>query len=90
VEKQDVLIARGWLHAERVFLRLERRENSVRALCSTDGAVWFQVGQTAFPAADPVAVGVFAVGAIDRTVYPGAYPGGTAICFEPFELWGSC
>jgi hypothetical protein len=36
---------------------------------------------------DPVEVGVHAIGMIDRTIYPGAYPEGTAIRFERFDLW---
>ncbi|MBI3721796.1 MAG: hypothetical protein HY248_04510 [Fimbriimonas ginsengisoli] len=31
--------------------------------------------------------GLHAIGQTDRTIYPGAYPGGTAIRFERFELW---
>jgi hypothetical protein len=31
-------------------------------------------------------VGLHAIGAIDRTIYPGAYPDGTAIRFEASEL----
>jgi hypothetical protein len=34
-----------------------------------------------------VEVGVVAIGSIDRAVYPGAYPEGTAIRFESFDLW---
>jgi hypothetical protein len=36
---------------------------------------------------DPVQIGVYAIGDIDRTIYPGAYPDGTAIRFESFEIW---
>jgi hypothetical protein len=32
-------------------------------------------------------VGLHAIGSIDRTLYPGAYPEGTAIRFESFDLW---
>jgi hypothetical protein len=28
-----------------------------------------------------------AIGSIDRTIYRGAYPEGTAIRFESFRLW---
>jgi hypothetical protein len=34
-------------------------------------------------------VGLHAIGMIDRTIYPGAYPEGTAIRFECFALWGN-
>jgi hypothetical protein len=60
----------------------------VNALCSADGECWFTAGHVEFPVADPVEVGLHAIGMIDRTIYPGAYPEGTAICFERFELWG--
>jgi regulation of enolase protein 1 (concanavalin A-like superfamily) len=66
---------------------LERAGERVRALCSADGAVWYAVGETAFPVADPVQVGLVAIGNLDRTIYPGAYPEGTAIRFESFDLW---
>jgi hypothetical protein len=52
-----------------------------------DGESWFTVGTVTFSVEDPVQVGVYAVGNIDRTVYRDAYPEGTAICFESFQLW---
>ena len=85
---KNVIIGRGRLPAERVFLRLERLGRQVRALCSADGKNWFTVGQVEFPIEDPVEVEVHAIGSIDRTVYHGAYPEGTAIRFESFEMWG--
>jgi hypothetical protein len=59
----------------------------VNALCSPDGERWFTVGHAEFPVEDPVEVGLHAIGSIDRTIYPGAYPEGTAIRFEVFEVW---
>ena len=59
----------------------------VNGLCSADGEAWFTVGQVEFSVEDPVEVGLHAIGNIDRTVYPGAYPEGTAIRFESFDLW---
>jgi regulation of enolase protein 1 (concanavalin A-like superfamily) len=85
---QDVIIGRGHLPAERVILRLERLGPRVRALCSADGQEWFTVGHAEFPVEDPLEVGVHAIGAIDRTLYPGPYPEGTAIRFESFQLLG--
>jgi hypothetical protein len=41
----------------------------------------------AFPVEDPLQVGLHAIGHIDRSVYHGAYPDGTAIRFESFQLW---
>jgi tetratricopeptide (TPR) repeat protein len=80
-------IGRGRLPTERAVLRLERLGSRVRALCSPDGKAWLTVGQVEFPTMDPVEVGLHAIGSIDRTIYPGAYPEGTAIRFEAFELW---
>jgi tetratricopeptide (TPR) repeat protein len=71
-----------------VFLRLERVGHRVNALCSADGERWFTVGHVVFPVEDPVQVGLHAIGNIDRTIYHGAYPDGTAIRFESFQLWG--
>jgi hypothetical protein len=52
-----------------------------------DSQAWFTVGHTQFPVEDPVEVGLHAIGRIDRTIYPGAYPEGTAIRFGSFQLW---
>ena len=56
-------------------------------MCSADGKQWFSVGKIDFPATDPVEVGLHAVGWIDRTIYPGAFPDGAAIRFELFQLY---
>jgi len=58
----------------------------VNALCSGDGTDWFTVGQVEFPREDPVEIGLPAIGNINRTIYPGAYPEGTAIWFASFQL----
>jgi regulation of enolase protein 1 (concanavalin A-like superfamily) len=87
LRNQDVNIGRGHLPSEPILLRLERRGEQVRALCSADGAQWFAAGQVGFPAEGPVQVGLHAIGSIDRMIYPGAHPEGTAIRFEAFELW---
>lgn len=92
---RDIVIGRGQLpettevsrSASAVFLRLERLGHHVKALCSTDGQGWFTVGQTEFPVEGPVEVGLHAIGNIDRTIYHGAYPDGTAIQFESFQAW---
>jgi len=96
---RDVLIGRGRLpigksanrqvgeSADRVFLRLERVGERVNAFCSADGDIWLTVGHVEFPVEDPVQVGMHAIGNIDRTVYRGAYPDGTAIRFEEFQWW---
>jgi regulation of enolase protein 1 (concanavalin A-like superfamily) len=84
---EDRVIGRGRLPSERIILRLERLDGRVNALCSADGREWFTAGQVEFPVDDPVEVGLHAIGNIDRTAYPGAYPAGTAIHFEAFKLW---
>ena len=88
---QDLVFGHGHLPlsaSRRVFLRLERIGERVSAFCSPDGKTWFGVGHVSFPAEDPLQVGLNAVGAINRTIYHGAYPDGTAIRFESFQLWG--
>jgi hypothetical protein len=62
-------------------------DRRVNALCSANGEEWFTVGQVEFPVEDPVEVGLHAIGQIDRTIYPSAFPEGTAIRFESFEMW---
>jgi tetratricopeptide (TPR) repeat protein/regulation of enolase protein 1 (concanavalin A-like superfamily) len=87
---RDMLIGRGRLQSDasgRVFLRLERVGERVNAFCSADGENWLTVGHVEFPVEDPVQVGLHAIGNIDRAVYRGAYPDGTAIRFESFQLW---
>jgi tetratricopeptide (TPR) repeat protein len=83
LDNRNLVIGRGCLpNAGRVMLRLERRRDQVRALCSADGRQWHSVGQTAFPADGPLGVGLHAIGQIDRMMWPGAYPEGTAIRFD--------
>jgi hypothetical protein len=70
----------------RVFLRLERQGDQVSASGSVNGEVWYSVGQATLLITGPIEAGVHAVGWIDRTIYPGAYPNGAAIRFESFHL----
>ena len=37
-----------------------------------------------------VFVGVYAIGKIERLLYPAAFATGTALRFERFDLWGPC
>jgi tetratricopeptide (TPR) repeat protein len=89
VDNKDVAVGRGRLYEEfeRVYLRLERVGDRVNALCSADGEQWYTVGHAAFPVRDPVQAGIHAIGTINRTIYHGAYPEGTAIRFESFQMW---
>jgi hypothetical protein len=90
IGNQDLIIGRGRLNTdsfERIFLRLERIGDRVNALCSADGAEWFTVGHVDLPIEGPLQIGLHAIGNIDRTIYRGAYPDGTAIRFASFTLW---
>jgi tetratricopeptide (TPR) repeat protein len=89
VNNQDVIVGRGRLgrSSDRIVLRLERVGVEVRAFCRGEGGFWYTVGHVAFPVADPIHVGPHAIGLIDRTIYPGAYPDGTAIRFESIHIW---
>jgi predicted ATPase/DNA-binding SARP family transcriptional activator/regulation of enolase protein 1 (concanavalin A-like superfamily) len=85
----DVIFGQGCLYnaSERILLRLDRAGDQVNAYCSADGIRWYAVGETIFPAEDPLQVGLVAIGHINRRIYPGAHPHGTAIRFESFCLW---
>jgi hypothetical protein len=90
LDNKDVVIGRGRLDVGSsgcVFLHLERDGDQVNAYASADGEQWYTVGHTAFPVANPIQVGVHAIGEIDRMIYPGAHPDGTAIRFQSFHLW---
>jgi predicted ATPase/class 3 adenylate cyclase/regulation of enolase protein 1 (concanavalin A-like superfamily) len=93
VENRDQVIGRGRLPGQvarggdRIWLRLERVGEQVTAFCSADGKAWFTLGHVPFAVQDPLQVGVYASGDINRTIYQGDHPDGTAIRFESFELW---
>jgi hypothetical protein len=86
LDNEDRFLGRGRLVGEQVWLRLERQGSSVRALCSMEGTAWFTAGDVEFPAREREQVGVHAIGMIDRTIYHGAYPQGSAICFTAFAM----
>lgn len=100
LDNQDVVIGRGRLPPgtpardappERVHLRLEWAGTRVRALCSAEGGAgsgpWFTVGHVTFPLEARAQAGVYAIGNVDRSIYHGAYPDGTAIRFTSFQCW---
>ena len=96
LKNRDLVIGRGrlpegsepgWAVGEPVTLRLEISGDQVDALCSLNGEQWFSVGHATFPFDETVKVGVHAIGLIDRSIYHGAYPEGTAIRFTGFKLW---
>jgi hypothetical protein len=83
----DRYLGRGWLPGEQVWLCLERQGSRVRALCSADGDEWFSAGEVEFPAREGEQAGVHANGMIDRTIYHGAFPAGTAMLFASIDVW---
>ena len=91
IDGEDVIVGRGWLPGarEQAHLRMERRDGSVRALCSADGELWYQVGEIRWEVPEPVQAGMHATGDIDRLVYPGRYAEGTAIEFRDVRVWGT-
>ncbi len=82
IGNEDLVFGRGKLPGDRIRLRLERSGDQVRALCSADGETWYTAGQTEFAVDDEIQAGLYAIGHIDRAVYPGAFPDGTAIRFD--------
>ena len=68
---------------------LRLAESVLTAVPPPDGASWLTAGSVEFPVEDPIEVGVHAIGAIDRAIYHGAYPQGTAIQIESFDVWGA-
>ncbi|MFN8467547.1 MAG: AAA family ATPase [Caldilineaceae bacterium] len=89
----------GWAGGKRRFwgrarsgcgqpiLRLERSDQEVRALFSEDGRGWLLVGQTALAVDGPWSAGLLGLGMVDRTLVPGAPPGGAAIRFDSIKFW---
>jgi tetratricopeptide (TPR) repeat protein len=90
VGSEPVVSGRGWLPSatERIHLRIECFAGRVRALCSADSEQWYQVGQVDWAREGPVQIGPYAIGEIDRLVYPGVFRKGTAIAFQDLCVWG--
>ena len=95
LENHDLIIGRGSLsgmqramgkNRDRAYLRIEWGKGWVKALCSVDGESWFSVGTAEISEIADLQVGLHAIGHIDRSIYHGAYPGGTAIRFRSFQL----
>ena len=87
IDGRDGTIGRGCLPAGGVRLRLERIGCSIRGLCSSNGCTWFQVGEADLPPSTSIEAGLMGNGRINRTVYRGTFPQGTAIRFTPLETW---
>ncbi|MFN8495835.1 MAG: tetratricopeptide repeat protein [Caldilineaceae bacterium] len=86
VNRQEVVIGRGRLPGEQIYLRLERTGDLMQGFCSRDGATWFSVGKVEFAVTAPVQIGLFTGSYIERLIEPGAFAEGTAIRFECFVL----
>ena len=72
----------------RVLLRMERKGNRVKALCSANGEERYRVGEVEFRVDGPLQVGVYAIGNTIRTIHRNVPLDGTAIRFESFTIWG--
>jgi tetratricopeptide (TPR) repeat protein len=100
IGNEDVIIGRGMLKWAKsaspqagaasgcVLLRMERKGDRVKALCSADGEAWYRVGEVGFRVDGPFQVGVYAIGNTIRTVHRNVPLDGTAIRFESFTMWG--
>jgi len=69
-----------------IYLRLERSEGKFHAYCN-DGKEWLSCGEIELQAEDPIQVGIYAYGMIDRHIYCGSFKEGTATLFRKFRLW---
>ena len=87
VNGQDFLVGRGRLPGTEAYLRLTREQGRVQAFCSADNQTWFTLGMTQFPIGGDVAVGLIALGDVDRNFYHDAHVEGAAIRFLAFSIW---
>jgi class 3 adenylate cyclase/tetratricopeptide (TPR) repeat protein len=86
-DNHDRVFGRGRLPADSAHLRLEKRGYQISAYCSPDGEKWLFVGETHIPTGEPIYPGLHANGHINRLIYPGAFPEGTAFRFSELKLW---
>ena len=73
------IIGRGWLPGCQLYLRLERRGELVLSLCSNDGKKWHSCGETLFPVAHPLWVGLY-------VACPAGLPD-SVVQFQEFKLF---
>lgn len=86
MDGQSLIVGRGRLPGRHLWLRLERNGHQINSCCSPNGIEWQEVGQMFFPVQTPSWIGIYAIGNIDRTVYPGAFRQGSAIRFEKLSM----
>jgi class 3 adenylate cyclase/tetratricopeptide (TPR) repeat protein len=90
LDKKQLMAGRGYLpdeNDEKVYLRLERSGDIFSAYVSTDGINWLTCGRLTMSLDDPIQVGIYAHGMIDRTVYCGEYREGSATTFREFRIY---
>jgi class 3 adenylate cyclase/tetratricopeptide (TPR) repeat protein/regulation of enolase protein 1 (concanavalin A-like superfamily) len=90
LDKKQLIAGRGYLpdkNDENVYLRLERSGDIFSAYVSADGTNWLTCGKLAMSLDDPIQVGIYAHGMINRTVYCGEYREGSATTFREFRIW---
>lgn len=85
IDGASLVFGRGCLPTDAVTLRIERSGSHVAAYCSADGCTWHTIGSVPL-AGSPCLAGPYAIGLIDRTIYPGAHPQGACIRFSELSL----
>ncbi len=88
MDNRDLVFGRGSLDSATTHLRIEKRGVQVSAFCSPNGKKWYFTGSASLSSDAPIHPGLHANGHINRMIYPGAYPQGTAMRFKRFRLWG--
>ena len=83
-ESVPILLGRGTILSERKFLRIEKRSDIVRALCSADGKKWLDFGEGGFSAKEPAKI--WLVGFGHNYIFQKDFDG-SAIRFESCDIW---
>jgi len=89
LDKKQLMAGRGYLpdeNDEKVYLRLERSGDIFSAYVSADGVNWLTCGKLTMSLDDPIQVGIYVHGMINRTVYCGEYREGSATTFREFRI----
>jgi len=90
LNKKQLMTGRGYLpdeNDENIYLRLERSGDIFSAYVSADGINWLTCGKLTMSLDDPIQVGIYAQGMINRTVYCGEYREGSATIFREFRIY---
>lgn len=81
------LTGQGLMKTHSTYMRVERSESQFNAFCSMDGENWMKCGIIDLEVDDPLQVGIYALGYIDRAFCYEEYREGTATLFKNFRLW---